>query len=119
MKMLTLSGFLNPGLHQFRIKSTLFTSRNPDFSVLSRCCVKSTGWSLEKIRQLSDVTHTCSRSPTNVYNYDDIGRRNCVQHSTNRRDDYYVTHFITLDIKLKACRCTTVPVYWSVLSVHV
>jgi len=54
-KIFGLSGFFNPDLRQFRIKSALFISRNPDFSVLTRCCVlKCTDWSsLGKIRQLS------------------------------------------------------------------
>jgi len=33
----------------------------------------------------------CSRSTTNVQDYIDNGR-NCTKHSTNRRDDYCVTH---------------------------
>jgi len=42
--------FFDPDL---RIKSALFTSRNPDFSALPRCCIlKCTDWSLGKIRQL-------------------------------------------------------------------
>jgi len=45
-----------------------------------------------------------------------------MQHSTDRGDDYCVTHrawLIMLNIMLKArCRRTTVSVYWSVLSVQ-
>ena len=46
--------------------------------------------SLGKIRQLSDQhkTQVCSRSPTNICNYDNSDR-NCAQHSTDCRDDYY------------------------------
>jgi len=47
--------------------------------------------SLGAIRRLLDTTQKCSRSPTNVQNYNDNGR-NFAQHSTTRRDDYYVTH---------------------------
>jgi len=44
-----------------------------------------------KIRHLSDTTQTFSRSPTNISNYHDDGRK-CLQHSTNRRNDYCITH---------------------------
>jgi len=47
--------------------------------------------SLEKIWQHSDATQVCSRSLTNVWNYDNIGR-NCAKISANCRDDYFVTH---------------------------
>jgi len=40
------------------------------------------------IRYLSDATQACSRSPTNVKSYHNIGH-NCAQHSI--RDDSYVT----------------------------
>jgi len=41
------------------MKSAHDTSRNPDFSVLPRCCVlKCSDWSLGKIRQISDPTRT-------------------------------------------------------------
>jgi len=69
-----------------------FLSSNPDFSALSRCCVvKFIDWSLGKIRQLSDATQECLRSTTSVLHYDNNGR-NCRQHWTYRRNDYYVTH---------------------------
>jgi len=49
IKIFGLSGFFNPDLQQYRIKSALCTSRNPDFSALPRCCVlKCTDWSLGK-----------------------------------------------------------------------
>jgi len=87
-----LSGFFHPDLRQYRIKSALFTSHNPDFSALSRFCIlKYTDRSQGKIRQLSDTTPACSPSPTNIYNYTNNGH-NCTQHADNRRDDYYVTH---------------------------
>ena len=57
----------------------------------SNCALKCTDWSLGTIRQLSDATQRCSRSPTKVQNYDNNGR-NCTQHSANRIDDYYVTY---------------------------
>ena len=42
--------------------------------------------SLGKIKQVSDATQACSRSPTSVQNHNNNGR-NCAQHSTNRRDE--------------------------------
>ena len=57
----------------------------------SNCALKCTDWSPGTIRQLSDATQRCSRSPTKVQNYDNNGR-NCTQHSANRIDDYYVTY---------------------------
>jgi len=53
--------------------------------------LKCTDWSLQKIRQLSDATQACSRSPTNVQNYGN-NSGNWAPHPTNRRNDYYVTH---------------------------
>ena len=38
-QILGLSGFFNPDLRQYRMKSALFTSGDPDFSALPRCCV--------------------------------------------------------------------------------
>jgi len=59
--------FFNSDLRQYRIKSALFTPRNPDVSAFPCCCaLKCTDWSLGKIRQLSDATPACSRSPTNI-----------------------------------------------------
>ena len=52
---------------------------------------KCTDWSRGRIQQLSDATHACSRSTTNIWDYINSGH-NCTQHSTNRRDDYCVTH---------------------------
>ena len=68
IKKLGLSRYFNPDLHQFRIQSALFTSRNWVFSALPRCYVlKYTYWFLGKIRQLSDTTQAFSRSLTNVH----------------------------------------------------
>jgi len=67
IKLFGLSGFFNRDLGQFRIKSALFTFRNPDFSVLPRCCVLKVHWLVSrKICQLSDATQVCSQSPTSV-----------------------------------------------------
>jgi len=63
VKIFGLSGVFNPDLHQYWIKSGLFTSRHLDFSALSHCCVQFT---LGKIRQLSDATQVCSWSPTSL-----------------------------------------------------
>jgi len=38
-KNLRFIRIFNPDLRQYRVKSALFTSRNPDFSALPRCCV--------------------------------------------------------------------------------
>jgi len=46
--------------------------------------------SLGKIRPLSDATQACSWSSATANNYHNAN--NCVQLSTNRRDDYCVTH---------------------------
>jgi len=69
-KNIGLSGFFKPPIpnffiHQFRIKSAFFPSRNPDFSALTRCCVlKCTDWSQRKIRQLSDAIQECAQHST-------------------------------------------------------
>jgi len=96
-KILAYPDFFNPDLRQFRIKSALFTSRNPDFSAFPRCYVISplTDWSPGKIWQLSEATQVCSWSPMNILKYDNNGH-NCVQHSANRVDDYYVTQGLSI-----------------------
>jgi len=96
-KILAYPDFFNPDLRQFWIKSALFTSRNPDFSVFPRCCVISplTDWSLGKIWQLSEATQVCSWSPMNILKYGNNGH-NCAQHSANRGDDYYVTQGLSI-----------------------
>jgi len=43
IKIFGLSEFLNPVLRQFRVKSALFPSRNPDFSALPLCLSALTG----------------------------------------------------------------------------
>ena len=43
-KIFGLSGFFHPDLRQYRIKSVVFTSRNPDFSPLTHCCVLKVHW---------------------------------------------------------------------------
>jgi len=66
IKIFGLSGLFNPDLRQYRIKSALFTSHNPDFSAHPRCCVlKYTDWSLEKITSFQTQrkgTHDHQRS---------------------------------------------------------
>jgi len=70
-KNLRFIRIFNPDLRQYRIKFSLFTSRNPDFLHFHAVVFfKCTDWSLEKIRQLSGATQACSRSPTNVQNND-------------------------------------------------
>jgi len=44
IKIFGLPGFFNPLLHQYQIKSVLFTSHNPDFSPLTCCCVLKTAF---------------------------------------------------------------------------
>jgi len=66
-KTLRFIRIFNPDLRQYRIKSALFPSPNPNFSAFPRCCVlKCTDWSLGTIQQLSDATQACSPSPTNA-----------------------------------------------------
>jgi len=64
VKIFGLSGFFNPDLRQYRIKSVLFTSRNPDFSAFRCYCVLkcTTDWSPGTIWQLSNATRACSKS---------------------------------------------------------
>ena len=45
IKIFGLSGFFNPDLRQYRMKSALFTSRNPDFTpLLTRGCILKVRW---------------------------------------------------------------------------
>jgi len=70
IKIFGLSGFFDLDLRQYRIKSALFTSRNPDFPALPHCCVfKCTDWSLRKdsaaFRRNTKVL-TITNSPTEL-----------------------------------------------------
>jgi len=67
MKIFGLSGFFNPDLRLYRIKSAFFTSPNPHFSVRPRCFLLKSAWLVPRKNQLlSDATRKCSRSPTNI-----------------------------------------------------
>jgi len=58
---------VNPNLRQYRINYALFTSRNPDFYPLARCCVlKVHSLVSRKDSAASGATQECARSPTNV-----------------------------------------------------
>jgi len=62
--------------------------------------------SADTIRQLSDATQACSRSTTNVYNFNN-NDRSCAQYSTNGRDYYYVTHGHRISRWISRCRTST------------
>jgi len=82
MKIFGLSGFFNPDLREYRIKSALFTSRNPDFPPLNMRWLVSRKDSAAFRRNTSVLTITNLRLEL---------WKHGPQHSTHRRDYYYVT----------------------------